>query len=227
MIILGLDPSQKTGWALYDTKANVSAIRCGVLKIDAEKKKFEQNAGKLGFALMKLLTERRDPTTGRPILPDFAVIEKAPRRPYGGGGEDEPTKGKTTRFMGQEIPAQDGDEEEGKGPGLQGTLSTNQMTAALCAILGAYKIPFVEVTPAEWRKPSYGFGTRKGWTRKEWKRHSREKCAQVRITATNDDMAEACWIAYAGPAQQAFKYLQANLAAEPAKPVKQHGPSVG
>lgn len=207
MLILGLDPSQKTGWALYDTQAAVSAIQCGVLKITAEEKKFEENAGLLGHALTKLLSQRRDPDTKRILLPDFAVIEKAPRQPAGSFGSK---KGKpsTVKYMGENIPAQDGDEAAGGGGGLQSTLSTNQMAASLCAILGAYQIPYVTMTSAEWRKAAYGFGTRKGWVRKDWKDHSRSMCRQMKIQATNDDMAEACWIAFAGANSQTFKLMQ-------------------
>lgn len=210
MVILGLDPSQKTGWALYDTKAPLSAIRCGALKIPAQKKMFEQNAGMLGYALVKLLSERRDPETKKIILPDFAVIEKAPRQPAGSYGPKK--RPETVRFMGEQMPAQDGDEEEGGGGGLQSTLSTNQMAAALCAILGAYQIPFEEMTSAEWRKPAYGFGTRRGWQRPDWKRHARQMCAQMKITATNDDMAEACWIAFAGKNCQRLRRMEAEHA---------------
>jgi Holliday junction resolvasome RuvABC endonuclease subunit len=201
MLILGLDPSQSTGWAIYDTKAELSAIRCGVLKAKAGKGLFEQNAGRLGFALVRLIKE-----TGKP---DFAVIEKAPRQPAGafGGGR----KTQKVKFMGADIPAQLGDEAEGGGGGLQSTLSTNQMAAAVCAILGAYQIPFQEMTSSEWRKPAYGFGTRKGWDRNDWKRHARQTCAQMRIAATNDDMAEACWIAFAGKSCDAVRKMEHDL----------------
>jgi hypothetical protein len=207
MLILGLDPSQKTGWALYDTKAPLSAIRCGVLKIAAEKKAFERNAGLLGRALVKLLGEHRDPNTKKIILPDFAVIEKAPRQPAGQYGQQR--KPTTVKFMGEEVPAQDGDEAEGGG-GLQSTLSTNQMAAALCAVLGAYGIPYEALMSSGWRKSAYGFGTHKGWKREDWKKYSRQMCQQMRITATNDDMAEACWIAFAGKACGKFKEIERN-----------------
>ncbi|PRD42101.1 hypothetical protein C5748_18270 [Phyllobacterium phragmitis] len=201
-VILGLDPSQKTGWAFYDTSVNLSAIKSGVLKISAVKGEFEGNAGQLGKALAKLIKEH-----GKP---DFAVIEQAPRRPYGGDKQDDKN---TVKFMGDEMPAQEGDEQGGSGPGLQGTLSTNQMAAALCAILGAYGIPFETMTDSKWRKHSYGFGKRAGWTRPDWKRHARAQCAQVRITATNDDMAEACWIAFAGKSCEKFRWMENQAAA--------------
>jgi hypothetical protein len=198
MLILGLDPSQKTGWALYDPSCDLSTIRCGVLKFTAETGKFEQNASKLGRTFATFVKEQ-----GRP---DFAVIEQAPRQPA--GQFKGKSQAKTVRFMGQEMPAQNGDDDSGGGGGLQSTLSTNQMAAALAAILGAYNIPFVTMTDSNWRKRAYGFGRRTGWVRDDWKKHSRQQCAQLKIRATNDDMAEACWIAFAGAGTEEFKMLQ-------------------
>ena len=200
MIILGLDPSQKTGWALYDTaEPKLNHIRCGVLRVQGEKGEFEANAGLLGDLLVKLIKQ-----VGKP---DFAALERAPRQPYGA----HKPKGGMIKFMGQELPAQ-GSEKEG-GNGLQSTLSTNQMAAALSAVLGAFGIPFDTLTDSEWRKASYGFGRRAGWARPDWKRHARQTCALHKIDVTNDDMAEACWIAYAGASLQTFKEIERKRAA--------------
>lgn len=198
MIILGLDPSQKTGWALYDTKSDLSSIKCGVLKFNAEAGKFEKNASLLGRSFATFVKDQ-----GRP---DFAVIEQAPRQPA--GQFKAKAQPQTVRFMGQEMPAQDGDGEASGGGGLQSTLSTNQMAAALAAILGAYNVPFITMTDSNWRKRAYGFGKQKGWARDDWKKHSRRMCAQSKIKATNDDMAEACWIAFAGSSCDEFRMLQ-------------------
>lgn len=202
-LILGLDPSQSTGWALYDTNSAPSAILCGVLKVRGERGEFEQNASILARALKDLIKDRID-------RPHFAVIERAPRQPY---GSFKP-KGRpaTVKFMGEEVAAQEGD-DVGGGNGLQSTLSTNQMAAALAGVLGCFNIPFVTMTDSEWRKAAYGFGKRAGWSRPDWKRHARQMCHQMRITATNDDMAEACWIAFAGRGHQAFRMMQAQRAA--------------
>jgi hypothetical protein len=202
MLILGLDPSQKTGWAFYDTRASLSAIRCGVIKAVGEKGQFEEMAGTLGHALMKLIKEH-----GKP---DFAVVERAPRQSAGTYGGKRGAS--AVKFMGESIPAQNGEAEEGGG-GLQSTLSTNQMAAALCSILGAYQIPYETIAAQGWRKHAYGFGTRKGWQRKDWKRHAREQCAKLKITATNDDQAEGCWIAFAGASCQTLKLMEARRAA--------------
>ncbi|WOC14992.1 hypothetical protein [Pseudochrobactrum sp. MP213Fo] len=202
-LILGLDPSQNTGWALYDPSREISTIRCGIIKFTAEAGKFEQNASRLGRAFATFVKEQ-----GRP---DFAVIEQAPRQPA--GQFKAKAQVKTVRFMGQEMPAQSGDDETSGGGGLQSTLSTNQMAAALASILGAYNVPFVTMTDSDWRKRAYGFGRQKGWARKEWKKHSRQQCMQQKIHVTNDDMAEACWIAFAGASSDEFKMLSMRAAA--------------
>lgn len=197
-LILGLDPSRKTGWAYYDTNSQISAMKAGVLKAEGKGGEFEDHAGSLARALVKLFKEH-----GKP---DFAILERAPRQVFGA-----PRKKETVRFMGEEMPSQHGD-EEGAGGGLQSTLSTNQMAAALAAILGAYGIPFETMETSSWRKAAYGFGRRKGWSRPEWKKHSRQMCSQMRIAATNDDMAEACWIAFAGASCQTFKDMMRRAA---------------
>lgn len=197
-LILGLDPSQKTGWALYDPASDLSAIRCGTLK--ASGTDFEDKAASLAASLVALLKQDRDPRTRKVILPDFAVIERAPRQQYSQGG-------KKPKFMGEAV-----EDEGGSAPGLSGTLSTNQMTGALCAILGAYGIPFETIMPVTWRKAAYGFGTHRGWKRPDWKRHAREQCSRMKIVATNDDSAEACWIAFAGKACQTYRMLTARAA---------------
>ena len=115
MLILGLDPSQKTGWALYDTQAALTAVKAGVIKAgDWEKGQFEEMAGSIGRALKDLIKE-----IGKP---DFAVVEKAPRQPAGsyGGNKRKPS---AVKFMGEEMPAQEVDSDEGGG-GLQSTRIT-------------------------------------------------------------------------------------------------------
>lgn len=201
MLIAGFDPSQKTGWAFYDPDADLSAMRCGTLK--ATGTDFEDKAASLAMGLVALLKQNRDPRTQKIILPDFAVIERAPRQQYSQGG-------KKPKFMGEAV---EDAEEGGSVPGLSGTLSTNQMTGALCAILGAYHIPFETIMPVTWRKAAYGFGTHRGWKRPDWKRQAREQCARAKIIATNDDSAEACWIAFAGKGCQSFRMLDRARAA--------------
>lgn len=185
MLILGLDGSQSTGWALYDTAANISAIKPGVIKAVGDD--YEHKAASLGLGLVRLLRTER---------PDFIVIEM-PIRTMPAARQV-----RRVKFMGEEQI------EEATGSGLNAVISSNQMVGALSGIVGAFQIPFEMIAPVTWRKQFLGFGTRPGWTRKDWKKAVRERCAQLRINVTNDDMADAVGIAFAGAATQTFKMLE-------------------
>lgn len=186
MLILGLDGAQNTGWALYDTAAgSLSSIKAGVIKAAGDD--YEHKAASLGQGLVKLIREYR---------PDFIVIEM-PIRSLPAARQV-----RRVKFMGEEQL------EEAGGMGLNAVISSNQMVGALSAIVGAFQIPFEMIAPVTWRKQFLGFGTRPGWTRKDWKKAVRERCGQLRITVTNDDMADAVGIAFAGAATQTFKMLE-------------------
>lgn len=188
-LILGLDPSQSTGYALYDTDANLSAIRPGVIRAIGDD--YEHKAAALGFGLMKLIKADR---------PDFIVIEMPIR--------SQPAKQvRRVKFMGEAQT------EEASGSGLNAVISSNQMVGAVAGIIGAYNIPFETIAPVSWRKQFLGFGRRPGWQRKDWKRAVRERCGQLKIIVTNDDMADAVGIAFAGAGCQAFKMLMQRRAA--------------
>lgn len=184
MLILGLDGAQNTGWALYDTAANLSAIRAGVIKSTGDD--YEHKAASLGLGLVRLIKADR---------PDFIVIEMPIR------SQPAARQKRTVKFMGEERV------EEVAGGGLNAVISSNQMVGALSAIIGAFQIPFETIAPVTWRKQFLGFGTRPGWQRKDWKKAVRERCAQLRITVTNDDMADAVGVAFAGASLQTFKMM--------------------
>jgi Holliday junction resolvasome RuvABC endonuclease subunit len=175
VIILGLDPAQQCGWALYDTSSSsLSSIKAGVIKASGES--YEEKAATLGRGLVKLLTADRDKATGKPILPGEEQVEEA------------------------------------SGSGLNAVISSNQMVGAVCAIIGAYGIPFETVATVTWRSQFLGFGRRAGWQRKDWKKAVRDRCNQFKITVTNDDMADAVGIAFAGKACQSFRMISARAA---------------
>ncbi len=188
MIILGLDPSQSTGWAMYDTAASLSAIRAGTLKAVGDD--YEHKSAALGFALMKLIKADR---------PDFIAIEASIKMHPGAKHK--------IKFMGEET------QEVGGGSGMNAVISSNQMVGSVCGIIGAYGIPFETITSGTWRKAFLGFGKRPGWQRKDWKRAVRERCGQLKITVTNDDMADAVGIAFAGAGCQTLKMIAARSAA--------------
>jgi Holliday junction resolvasome RuvABC endonuclease subunit len=198
MVILGLDPAQQCGWALYDTaSSSLSSIKAGVIKASGES--YEEKAATLGRGLVKLLTADRDKATGKPILPAFVAIEMPIRTQPG-------RQVRKVKFMGEEQV------EEASGSGLNAVISSNQMVGAVCAIIGAYGIPFETVATVTWRSQFLGFGRRAGWQRKDWKKAVRDRCNQFRITVTNDDMADAVGIAFAGKACQSFRMISARAA---------------
>lgn len=138
-VILGLDIASRTGWAYYDDKASLSAIRVGHIQCEGEE--FEDKSAFLGKALVKLIKSDR---------PDFVLIERPMRaQPIGGK--------RTVKFMGEEQTV------EAKGSGINAVISSNQLVGAASAIIGAYNIPFETIASVSWRKAFLGFGTHKGW----------------------------------------------------------------
>ncbi len=188
-LILGLDPSQSTGWALFDTATDLSAIRAGTLKAIGDD--YEHKSAALGFALMKLIKADR---------PDFIAIEMPIRTQPG-------KVVRKVKFMGEQV------EQEASGSGLNAVISSNQMVGACSAIIGAYNIPFETIAPVTWRAQFLGFGRRTGWQRKDWKKAVRERCGQLKIVVTNDDMADAVGIAFAAKACQSFRMIETRRAA--------------
>lgn len=192
MIVLSFDPSQRTGYAYFDTLAPMSAIRAGSIKVKGEE--YEEKAASLGQQLVALIKADK---------PDFVAIEMPIR--------SQPARqARRVKFMG-EVQT-----EEATGSGLNAVISSNQMVGAISAIIGAYQIPFTTIAPVTWRKAFLGFGTRPGWQRKDWKKAVRDRCQQLRIEVTNDDMADAVGLAFAATGTDKFRWLQAQMQARPA-----------
>lgn len=191
MLILGLDGAQNTGWALYDTaSASLSSIKAGVIKTAGDD--YEHKAASLGLGLVRLIKNDR---------PDFIVIEMPIR------SQPAARQKRTVKFMGEDRV------EEVSAGGLNAVISSNQMVGSLSGIIGAYQIPFETIAPVTWRKQFLGFGTHKGWQRKDWRKAVRDRCTQLKIIVTNDDMADAVGIAFAGASTQTFKMMQRRRAA--------------
>lgn len=184
MRILGLDPSQTTGWALYDTEAHLSSIRAGVMRVSRAEGGYEVKAAELGRQLTRLIRDER---------PDFVAMEE-PLRTM-------PAGRKPVKFMGEEL-----EQTESVG-GVLAVISSNQMAGACSAIIGAFGIPFATISSATWRKQFLGFGKRPGWARADWKKACRERCKTLRIVVTNDDMADAVGVAFAGAGMQQAKIV--------------------
>ncbi|MDQ0996901.1 Holliday junction resolvasome RuvABC endonuclease subunit [Phyllobacterium ifriqiyense] len=188
-LILSFDPAQTTGYAYYDDQAPLAAIEAGTIKCIGES--YEDKAASLGRSLVKIIKAKR---------PDFIAIEMPIRTQPG-------QQKRNVKFMGEEQQI------ESSGSGLNAVISSNQLVGAISAIVGAYNIEFVTIAPVTWRKSFLGFGTHKGWTRQDWKKAVRDRCASLRIVVTNSDQADAVGIAFAASHHAAVRALKAKVAA--------------
>jgi Holliday junction resolvasome RuvABC endonuclease subunit len=181
-IILGLDVAQRTGWALYDTDRSVSSIQAGVLKAEGES--YEEKSARLARAFGMLLKQ---------VRPDLVAIEMPIRT--------QPAGKRTTKMMGEE-------EVVTGGSGLNAVISSNQLVGSISGICGWKDLTFITIPTVTWRKAFLGFGTHKGWDRKDWKRAVRDQCARENIVVTNDDQADAVGIAIAAKGTDTFRMIQ-------------------
>lgn len=186
-LILGLDPSQKCGFAYFDTKQNLSAMETGVLNVSGATT--EVKAAYLGIGLVELIKDRK---------PDFVSIEAQ--------FKGRPDQRRVKKFMGEEEVV-----EVAQGAGFLSTVSQNMMLGAICGVIGPCRITFDLVAPSQWRKAFLGFGREKTFDRKKWKKAARDRCDQLRIPADTDDAAEAAGIAFAGQNSEMFKMVQKRL----------------
>lgn len=71
-LIIGFDPSKCTGFSIYSTDRDFSAIRCGVLEMPTKADEY-YTADQLGLKVRTLITEIKEKHGQKP---DFAVIEQ-------------------------------------------------------------------------------------------------------------------------------------------------------
>lgn len=187
MIILGLDIAKTTGWALYDTKSNLSSIIAGTLKADGEN--FEERSANFGNGLMNLIKKYRPHMIG--IETPLRMAPMAPKRKM--------------KFMGDEL-----EDEASAGGGINAVISSNQLVGAASGVIGCFQIPFITISSVTWRKSFLGIGTHKGWVRKDWKKAARDRCDQLKIRVTNDDQSDAVGVAFAASGTQMAKMLDAR-----------------
>lgn len=220
MIVLGLDIATTTGFAWYDASPSVSlsSIKTGLIK--AEGKADEDKAGSLAVQLIAELHEHVDGRRVRKPI-DFVAIE----RPL------------------PNVMQFEKETDDLAGGSVETTINPNQMLlhqliGAACAILAAYKIPYVTIAPQSWRASYFGKGfkppkkpvkdkhgnqkkNRRGelmW-KNDWKTPAIEKARALRIEVRNADAAEAVGIAFAGAGHDALRMMTSdrNRAAEQAK----------
>lgn len=193
-LLLGFDVATTTGFCWFeppvrdnavDLRAAFASMRVGSFKVTGSEP--EDKASDMAPHLIKMFRQEK---------PDLLVIEQPVRH------VQQHDKVVTDMHGSRTVKT--------INPGT--TILLNQLTGAVVTIARAYSIPFMTIPGETWRKETYGFGRKKGWQRPHWKKHARELCRSKGIKVTNDDQAEACWIAFAGWRSQTFKMMQARAA---------------
>ena len=184
MLILGLDIATTTGFAWYDDKASLSAIKTGLIKAQGDNA--EEKAASLAQQLVPMFRETK---------PDFVAIEQPMRNVK--------TFTKKRQDFGGEV------QEQTINPNA---LQLEGLVCAAVAIIAAYRIPWETIPSATWRKVFLGMGRSPGFDRPMWKRVAVERCRALKIEVRNADAAEAVGIAFAGASTQTFKMMQARAA---------------
>jgi hypothetical protein len=187
-LILGLDAATTTGFAFYHDNRHVTSIEAGTIRAKGDG--FEDKSSYLGRELAHMC---------RKLRPDFIAIEQ-PLRMLPGGK-------RTVKFMGEE------EEVSGAGGGTNALILSNQIVSAYCTAARIKDIPFILIASATWRRQFLGFGRKPGWVRKDWKKAARDRCADLKITVTNDDQADAVGVAFAAAAAPELKMMKHKIGA--------------
>jgi Holliday junction resolvasome RuvABC endonuclease subunit len=190
MIILGLDIATVTGFAWYEPHAPLSSIKTGIIKAAGENA--EEKAASIAVQIVELF---KDPITQKLRKPDFVAIEQPMRNVK--------TFAKKTQDMAGQV------EEMTVNPNA---LQLSSLSGAAVAIVAAYRIPWVTIPSASWRKHFLGMGRSPGFDRAAWKRAAVDRCRTFKIEVRNADAAEAVGIAMAAEATQQFKMMKATAA---------------
>lgn len=187
-LILGLDPSKSTGWAIYrpsqlTPKFWKNAFQCGTFEMP-EKCDVYYTADMVGQKLTTLLKECKE-EHGR--LPDFAVIEGQAQAQVGGAN-------------------------------FEGSIYPWIAASSLISTLGRFRIPYATVMPVTWRTAFFGKGNKPAfkihklkkpdprtgkteWIEWLWKDFAIDRLRELGVElpktkALADDAAEACALAY-------------------------------
>lgn len=184
-LILGMDIATITGFAFYVPGENLATIRTGTLKFAGNCA--EEKAGDMATQLIRLI---------RADKPDFVAFE-APMR-------------NIVSFKRKRETLAGAVEDSTINPNA---LQLTGLACAAAAIISAYRIPWISIPSATWRKHFLGRGREKGWQRADWKRAAIERCRMLKINVKSNDAAEAVGIAMAAEASQPFKMLKAKISA--------------
>jgi len=184
-LILGLDIATVSGFAWYDDKASMSAIKTGLIKATGDNA--EEKAASLAVQLIALM---------KPGRPDFVAIEQPMRN--------------VKMFKKQRKDLAGEHQEMTINPNA---LQLEGLVCAAVAIVAAYRIPWETIDSQTWRKGFLGTGRMPGRDRAGWKKAAVDRCRSLKIDVKNSDAAEAVGIAFAGASCQTLKLLEARRAA--------------
>lgn len=177
--ILGLDIATTTGFAIYTVNEPLSTIETGTIKANGNDA--EQKASSLAKELITFIKQKR---------PNFVAIEQPLRNLVSFKKKSQSLIGETEQLTFNPH-----------------TLQLSSMTGSVIGILTGFKIPWITIPSATWRKHFLGRGREKGWQRADWKRAAIERCRSLHIPVKNNDAAEAVGIALSGSVSQEFKRL--------------------
>lgn len=195
-MILGLDIATTTGFAWYEPGSSLASIKTGTFKSEGENA--EEKAASLALQLRELFyqTEYVEGRAERRLVkPDFVAIEQPMRNV------------KSFRKTRQDLAG--AVEEATINPNA---LQLEGLVCAAVAIVAAYRIPWVTISAATWRKHFLGMGRAPNFDRQAWKRAAVERCRVMRIAVKNADAAEAVGIAMAAEGTQEYRMLTREAA---------------
>jgi hypothetical protein len=179
--VLGLDIATTTGAAIYDTTADLSAIKPWSFKVAGDLP--EEKAGNIGVEMVSILRRER---------PDMVIIEMPMRVAIQHEKQQADLLGerKTSTINPMSI------------------ILPNQLIGAVMGVTFAFGVGWHIITAEQWRKQFLGFGRQKGWDRAAWKKAARERCEMLNIRVTNNDQSDAVGIAFSAPSTDTFRMIQ-------------------
>ena len=187
MKILAFDQSlSRTGWALYETTKDPSGMMIGSFTSSPKPRMEDEVRLEIfGTEIKRLFVAHK---------PDFVCWEKAQNviRSY-------KTKGRADLL---------GNEDEGMTVNAKQLLLRDLQGQIRQACID-WRVPWVWVTPGEWRARVYGKGFGR-LPKKESKAKAKDHCSLLGISFKNEDEAEAGCIALYAKSNDRFRLLEAQ-----------------
>lgn len=184
MLILGCDIATVSGFALFDTRKDVSAIEAWSVQVKGNC--HEAKAAQLGWVLHQIVRDKK---------PDLIAVEQ-------------PLK---NIKQYDKIKTDLAGTHKSKTVSPSTVILPNQLAGAVMGIIGAMGKPWVTIPPETWRATFLGFGRKKGWSRDDWKRAARKQCQMEGIAVTNNDQSDAVGVAIAARATDIYRQVRNQL----------------